>query len=302
MARKAEEGLLYFPMNTDIIHNPKLKLVVSEFKSKSWAVILPMYCKIYREKGYYVDWFNDDIKLLFAEDEAKSELGFVNEVIAGCIRRGVFNKSVFDLFGVLTTDRIQENFIEAKKRNKNVEMIRQFLLIPQSVYNKHQNVNIINLNVNIISKKVNIGTQKKKEIIEGEGEGEKVSANAPTDDEIKFQSFNEWILKNTPRVAKMKKPLTLQEFTGLREKIPKEVLQKVLFAMENYGELLKKYVSANLTIQKWSKTEMESQKKSNGYTTTSTNSTTKHQGDSDMLKGLTSDLQIIAGGIKDYPA
>lgn len=174
MAKRSEDGIEYFPINTDIIHNPKIKLVVAEFGPKAWAVLLPLYCKIYREKGYWIDWFDEDSKLLFAQDYCKVEKQFVNELVTGCIRRSLFNKRVFEMFGVLTSDRIQENYLTAKKRNKSVNFIEQFSVISDNVLSSFQNVNIIDLNVNIIRKNVNILPQKekekKKEIIEGEGE------------------------------------------------------------------------------------------------------------------------------------
>ena len=121
MARKAEVGIEYFPVNTDIIHNQKVKLVVAEFGSKTtWAVLLPLYCKIYREKGYWIDWLNEDAKLLFAQDECKLEKSVVDEVVKGCIKRSLFDKGVFDAFGVLTSDRIQENYFEATARRKSM--------------------------------------------------------------------------------------------------------------------------------------------------------------------------------------
>lgn len=170
MARRDEAGISYFPMNSDIVHNPKIKLVVAEFGPKAWAVLLPLYCKIYREKGYWVDWLDADLKLMFAQDECRVDLTFVNEVVAGCVRRGVFNKTVFDTFGILTSDRIQLNYLEAKKRNKSVDLIAEYLVVQHDVYINLKNVNILSQNVNIKEENVNISTQK--EIIEGEGEGE----------------------------------------------------------------------------------------------------------------------------------
>lgn len=173
MARKSESGIEYFPMNSDIIHNKKVKLLVAEFGSKTtWAVLLPLYCKIYRENGYWIDWFDEDSKMLFAQDECKIEMSVLNEVVNGCIRRSFFDKRVFDLFGILTSDRIQENYLIAKKRTESVDFIDEFLVLPDKVFNKFKNVNIIDLNVNIIKKNVNASTQKKKEkkIIEGEEE------------------------------------------------------------------------------------------------------------------------------------
>lgn len=174
MAKRSENGIEYFPINADIVSNPKIKLVVAEFGVKSWAVLLPLYCKIYREKGYWIDWFDEDSKLLFAQDECKVEKQFVNEFVTGCIRRSLFNKRVFEMFGVLTSDRIQENYLEAKKRNKEISFISEFAVKDDKneyVYKSFQNVNIICLNADIITKKVNISPQRenKSKIIEEEG-------------------------------------------------------------------------------------------------------------------------------------
>ena len=166
MARKAETGLSYFPMNADIVYNKKVKLVVAEFGPKAYAVLLPLYCKIYRENGYWIDWCDEDVKLLFAKEECHVELSFANEVVNGCIRRSLFDKAVFDMFGILTSDRIQENYIEAKKRGKDVVMFEEFLCENVEI---PEYVTLIPINVNIIRKNVSINPQnKRKEIKEKE--------------------------------------------------------------------------------------------------------------------------------------
>ena len=254
MARKAEVGIEYFPVNTDIIHNQKVKLVVAEFGSKTtWAVLLPLYCKIYREKGYWIDWLNEDAKLLFAQDECKLEKSVVDEVVKGCIKRSLFDKGVFDAFGVLTSDRIQENYFEATARRKSVEFISEFLIENNNVNINRENVCIIDLGVNIITKKVDINPQKKKEN-KNEKERENESGFT-TEQKDLFKRFTDWITANAPRVQKMKKPITIDEFLKLDKDINREVLKKVCVSMENYADLHKKYISANLTIRNWAKRE-----------------------------------------------
>jgi uncharacterized protein DUF4373 len=259
VARKSEAGLGYFPLNSDIVHNPKVKLVVAEFGPKAWAVLLPLYCKIYREKGYWLDWMDEDSKLLFAQDDCKCELSFVDEVVAGCIRRGLFNKAVFDMYGVLTSDRIQGNYFEGKKRSKEVFFIEEFLVENDDVDINAENVNIIPLNVDIITKKVDTGTQKRRRRrIEGEEEGEGAGASAHTQEEKEmFKAFTDWVDKYTPRVNKMKQPITIDEYLKLRKKLSKDVLTKLLTAMQNRADLLRKYVSAYLTVLNWASREEE---------------------------------------------
>lgn len=159
MARKAEKGISYYPMNTNFINNKKVKLMVAEFGSTfTWGCLLFLYSKIYDQNGYWLDWLNEDDKLIMAE-ESKINLNELNDFVAGCIRRNLFDKETFDTYGILTSDRIQENYIEAKKRCTKFELIRQFVKCEHDVYINLKNVNIIDLNVNIITKNVDISTQ-----------------------------------------------------------------------------------------------------------------------------------------------
>lgn len=268
MARKSEIGIDYFPMNTDIINSPKIRLLVAEFGSKTtWTVLLPLYCKIYREKGYWIDWHDVDSKLLFAQDDCKIEVTAMNEFVNGCLRRSLFNKEVYDMFGVLTSDRIQNNYLEAKARNKEVLMIEEFAVKNEKgeyVYKSFHNVNIIDLNVNIIAKKVDISTQKKNENKKKITEGESAKAPTHTKDEFElFDKFNNWVDKHTPRVNKMKEPLTIIEYFKLKNKMNQDVLTNLLKAMQNRPDLFKKNLNTYLTLLNWSKREDSNQPMTN---------------------------------------
>jgi hypothetical protein len=98
------------------------------------------------------------------------------------------------------------------------------------------------------------------------GNGGGAGAPAHTrEEEDMFNAFTEWVDKYTPRVNKMKEPITIGQYLKLREKVSRDVLTKVLTAMQNRGDLLKKYVSAYLTALNWSGRENETVKpESNG--------------------------------------
>jgi len=92
--------------------------------------------------------------------------------------------------------------------------------------------------------------------------------NIVEEDIIKFLAFQKWILKNTPRVAKMTQPFTMEQFIKLRKlDIPKESVSDILFAMENYTALLKNR-SAYLTLFAWAKKR--------GYIKSNDNATTEY--------------------------
>lgn len=104
-------------------------------------------------------------------------------------------------------------------------------------------------------------TKKNKEIKKKEFS----SANAPaldlkTDEDEKFNQFNEWLQKNAPAVLKMKEPISLQQFQQLQEEFKSPVLKKLL--AEKFVEMsnwikLKDRVSAFLTVKKWAQRDID---------------------------------------------
>ena len=88
----------------------------------------------------------------------------------------------------------------------------------------------------------------------------------PPPESENFKKFKAWIDANAPNVGKLKEPFTEAQFERIKQDFPIEVIENTLRSMHNYRELLKKYVSANLTFRKWAKKDMEDGKyrKTNG--------------------------------------
>ena len=72
-----------------------------------------------------------------------------------------------------------------------------------------------------------------------------------------FEKFKHWITENAPNAAKLKEPFTEEQFERIKKEFPLQLIQDTLVSMHNYRELLKKYVSANLTFRKWAKRDLE---------------------------------------------
>jgi hypothetical protein len=75
-----------------------------------------------------------------------------------------------------------------------------------------------------------------------------------------YNKFNDWLFKNASQVLKLKEPITIEQMFKLKEDgyLDKIGYQK-LKDMHNCKDLLKKYVSANLTLRNWVKKEVETQ-------------------------------------------
>lgn len=155
MARQVKTGLDYFPL--DCVMDDKIALIEAEFGLQGFAVVVKLYQKIYGERGYYCEW-TKEVALLFAHNIGLGG-NVVSEIVDAAIRRGVFDSNLFKKYGVLTSKGIQQRYIEATSRRKQVEIYREYLLIEVDFFSK--NVSIISLNVNINSENVNINSQSK---------------------------------------------------------------------------------------------------------------------------------------------
>jgi hypothetical protein len=152
MARRAEPGIAYYQMNCGHTTNKKIRLLFNEFDSNGYWIWQCILDHAYDSKGYYFDCSDKDALELFATDVCKKQVSLVNEVIQGCIRRGLFQKSVFDTFGMLTSVMMQETYIEAtyerRRKGTEIRIFKELLLI--EIPEETKNVFILPWNLEIL--------------------------------------------------------------------------------------------------------------------------------------------------------
>jgi len=91
-------------------------------------------------------------------------------------------------------------------------------------------------------------------------------ASAPThtqDDVDRFEKLKEWMSKKAPRVCKMEKPLTLNEFIALKRNYSNKEMADMFIKMHNWRPLLQKNVSTYLTFINWHGRKFANDDKSN---------------------------------------
>lgn len=129
MARPIKDGVSYWPFDVDMLDDDKFKLLRAEFGIKGVYVALVILNSVYKDKGYYKRW-DDDSCLLTSQgvgDGCTPQL--VNEILAGCVRRGLFDKQLFDMFGILTSAGIQRRFFHMVKNSRDkIVFIKEYLL------------------------------------------------------------------------------------------------------------------------------------------------------------------------------
>ena len=144
MARPLKEGIDYFPFDVGFVEDKKVKLIKAEFGAKGVLVLLQVLCTIYKENGYFCTLDEDDC--LFMADAVGCGVDslFIRQVVHGCIRRSLFDDTLFNMFGVLTSRGIQRRFVRAAGTRDNIDIIEEYFLldinnkkdVPVSISNK----------------------------------------------------------------------------------------------------------------------------------------------------------------------
>lgn len=181
MARPTKQGLDYFPLDTTM--DSKMELFEAEHGLIGFAFLIKLFQKIY-DNGYFCEWAEDE-QLLFSK-RINVNINEVNVYINSALKRNIFNQELFEKYNILTSRGIQKRFLEACKRRKQIEFIKDICLIDfnelqyQDFKNKivYVSNNSINVNINSVGEKllqhnVNNNSQiKEKEIKENKSKVE----------------------------------------------------------------------------------------------------------------------------------
>jgi len=150
MARPNKQGLDYFPIDIDFFDDPKIELMSAKFGVKGEIITIKLLCKIYRN-GYYLLW-DDETSLMFAKRVGDGiTYSLVNDVVQELVRRGFFDKTIFDSFRVLTSNGIQKRYFEATKKRKDVPKNTEFI-VNSELMAVNSELTPVNSNINKQSK------------------------------------------------------------------------------------------------------------------------------------------------------
>lgn len=182
-----KSGIDYFPL--DVTLDEKFELIEAEFGLTGFGVVVKLMQKIYGGQGYYVEW-TKEVALLFAKRIGVGG-NAVSEIVSASIERGIFDKTLYDKYQILTSKGIQKRYFEAVSRRKSVEVERAYLLVDATLFSK--NVVVSDKNVNIFEKNADISQQSRVEesrVKESRVEKSKVEySNARTREDTPLERF-----------------------------------------------------------------------------------------------------------------
>ena len=124
MARPQKNGLDYFAL--DVVMNDEVEIIEAEHGLEGFAILIKLFQKIYSE-GYYYEW-GDKEQILFS-NRVSVDRNKVTSIVSDCIKWNIFNEALYKRYGILTSRRIQNQYITSTYKRTNVEIIEEYLLI-----------------------------------------------------------------------------------------------------------------------------------------------------------------------------
>lgn len=232
MARPTKQGLDYFSLDTNI--DTKLELFEAEHGLAGFGFLIKLFQKIY-SNGYYYEW-NEDEQLLFSK-QINVDINQINVYINSALKRNIFSKEIYEKYNILTSRGIQKRFLEACRRRKQIEMIKEITLIdfdnisyqeflPKIIYvsnnlinvdNNIENVNINSVEEELIQHNANNNSQSKV----NKSKGKESKADAVKN---KLSEITKYYEANIALVI----PATAPVLIELSEKFDKELVFKAI--------------------------------------------------------------------------
>ena len=115
MARPQKQGLEYYPQDTDIHSDRKIRRLRKEYCANGYIVYDYIKSLIYKENGYWIKLDEDLIFDVADFLDCGITKDFVNQVIQFCFQINLFHQGKHKELGILTSSGIQKRFLKAKR-------------------------------------------------------------------------------------------------------------------------------------------------------------------------------------------
>jgi DnaD/phage-associated family protein len=117
-------------IEADYAEIDKMGVIEYKYGMVGFGIIVKLYQKIY-SNGYYCDW-DDDVIGFFAHETFTDE-STVNEIVAEALKRGIFNRKLFEKYSILTSRGIQTRYDAILKRKKGYGIKPEYDLVSDEI-------------------------------------------------------------------------------------------------------------------------------------------------------------------------
>ena len=112
MARPIKKGLDYFPVDTNILSDLKVRRIKRKYGAESFLLYMTLLCDIYANSFYICA---DDNYLFDLSEKMQMSESQTLEMVLAMVKIGLFDSQLFQKKRILTSPSIQKRFFSAKR-------------------------------------------------------------------------------------------------------------------------------------------------------------------------------------------
>lgn len=125
MARPVKIGIDYFSLDVDF--DTSLEIVLAEYGEKGLGIVVRIWQHLYKS-NYFIPYNKDEL-LMIKRKCSDTSVDEIKDVIERMIEKNLFSKELFEEFQVLTSPRIQSNYLEAKTKSNHFAIYPELILV-----------------------------------------------------------------------------------------------------------------------------------------------------------------------------
>ena len=127
-----KQGLDYFPLNTDFIHDRLVRRIMKREGDASLSVLIEVLSYIYSGEGYYVcadALFYEDLSSNLYEKTSDD----IRRIVSLAVEYGIFDAALHAKYGILTSADIQRQYLFSTKRRNVSHLDPAYCLISEEL-------------------------------------------------------------------------------------------------------------------------------------------------------------------------
>lgn len=132
MARPPKEGIDYSEWDVDIFEDHKIDALMDATGCCGFVIFFYLCQRIYGTHGYYLPWSCKNAATVARRVGAEATADLVCKTVTICLEEGLFDKDMFDTYGILTSAGIQKRFTRVIPKRSDKTVYKEYWLLPPS--------------------------------------------------------------------------------------------------------------------------------------------------------------------------
>lgn len=133
--RPLKENLDFSSWDVSILENDeKIDMLIDSQGIAAFTVYFYLCQKAYGSKGYYLDWGYSRCATVARRLGKGASADFVKQVVDMCFQCCLFDKRLFELYGILTSKGIQKRFLYVAKERTKMQIKPEYWLLEKDEF------------------------------------------------------------------------------------------------------------------------------------------------------------------------